>query len=100
MISHLSGSFIDINFNLQLDALNDTHATGFPYCVLLYTIAFLAVLVSVLVNTIEISKIQHDADATGQTVGAGGMLMPVFTTSAQGNSGVPYEHLQGHQEKK
>lgn len=94
--------FIDINYNRNVDKRQQTDTVGFPYCVLMDTVAFLILLVKTVMDHINIRKVQRECFRHMQSVRYEDVVMSPCdnntqagtATDAQINTGMSYVRLE------
>lgn len=75
MISHLSVYYIRNNYFREHSKDDTTESMGFPYCVLMYTVAFVSIVVTILLNMIQIYKLQQKPQIQEQPIGTEGITL-------------------------
>lgn len=69
MATHLSENFVYIHYELTRSNENSATATvGFPYCVLLYTVAFVTIVITAVVELMETRKQQQEFNGHQQSI--------------------------------
>ena len=86
MIYHLSAYYIDIYYLLHYK-LGSTETLGFPYCVLIYTVAFMAIVATLVVDTVEINKKHKELFSHKQLIRAEGHSRPKYGSNDSTTAG-------------
>ena len=69
MATHLSSYFVNIHYRLTWMKENPTtDALGFPYCVLMYTVAFVTIVGTLVVEFMETRRQQQEFNGHPQAI--------------------------------